>query len=169
MGKAKDLTNRRFERLKVIRRVENKNYRAMWLCECDCGNRKVITSYQLLSGDTKSCGCLGKENRTKSRTKHHKTNTKLYYVWKGMKQRCYNPKNKYYYNYGGRGITICEEWKNDFGKFYEWAIKNGYDENALHKSCTIDRINNSGNYEPNNCRWVDMKTQSNNRRKRQKI
>ena len=169
MGKVKDLTNRRFERLKVIRRVENKNYRAMWLCECDCGNKKTISTYQLLSGQTKSCGCLGKENRAKSRTKHHKTNTKLYYVWKGMKQRCYNPNNKYYYNYGGRGITICDKWKNDFEEFYEWAIKNGYVENALHKSCTIDRINNTGNYEPNNCRWVDMKTQSNNRRKKQKI
>ena len=169
MGKVKDLTNKRFGRLEVIRREKNENYRATWLCKCDCGNKKIISSTHLISGLTKSCGCLGKENRTKSRAKHHKTNTKLYYVWKGMKQRCYNPNNKYYYNYGGRGITICDKWKDDFEEFYKWSVKNGYVENALHKSCTIDRINNDGNYEPSNCRWVDMKIQSNNRRKRKNV
>ena len=169
MSKLKDLTNCQYERLTVIKRFENNHRgRAMWFCRCACGKELITSGYMLLSGQAKSCGCLRREQIVKSVTKHHKSNTKIYCVWKSIKQRCYNENNKYYHNYGGRGIIMCDEWKNDFSSFYNWAIENGYDSTATNKTCTIDRIDNDGNYEPNNCRWVDMKIQSNNRRKRKK-
>lgn len=96
--------------------------------------------------------------------KHGKTNTRLFVVWSDMKARCFNAKNKNYKNYCGRGITICDEWVKDFKTFYDWAIANGYDENAPRGKCTLDRINVNGNYCPENCRWTDSKIQSNNRR-----
>lgn len=89
---------------------------------------------------------------------------RIYGIWSKMKERCYNIKDKSYKNYGGRGIEVCDEWKNNSRAFIEWAYNNGYDENAKYGDCTIDRIDVNGNYEPNNCRWVDMKTQSNNKR-----
>lgn len=95
---------------------------------------------------------------------HNKSNTKLYRVWNSMKQRCSNPNDKFYYCYGERGIKVCNDWLNDFEKFYNWAISNGYAENL-----TIDRIDVNGNYEPSNCRWVDNKTQQRNRRDRVKV
>ena len=95
---------------------------------------------------------------------HNKSNTKLYKVWNSMKQRCFNKNDKFYFCYGGRGITVCEEWINSFQSFYNWAINNGYQEKL-----SIDRRNVNGNYEPNNCRWVDNKTQQRNRRDRKKV
>lgn len=95
---------------------------------------------------------------------HGKSNTKLYRVWNSIKQRCYNPTDKFYYCYGGRGINVCDEWRNDFATFYDWAIHNGYRENL-----TIDRIDVNGNYVPSNCRWVDNKTQQRNRRDRETV
>ena len=92
------------------------------------------------------------------KTIHGGRGTRLYRIWKAMKTRCYNPNYPKYKNYAGKGIIICEEWKTDFAKFREWAIQNGYADNL-----TIDRINNNGNYEPSNCRWVTNKIQSNNR------
>ena len=164
-----DLTNQQFGRLTVIKRVENsKQGRTRWLCKCTCGKEIITTGYILSSGQSKSCGCLRREHILSSVIKHHKTNTKIYDIWSSIKQRCYNKNNKHYHNYGGRGIIMCDEWKNNFEKFYNWAIENGYNSNAINKDCTIDRIDNDGIYEPNNCRWVDMKVQSNNRRKRKK-
>jgi len=104
-----------------------------------------------------NCGCM--TNELKKHTTHNLTSTKLYRVWSSMKQRCFNIKCTGYENYGGRGISVCEEWKNDFISFYDWAMQNGYKEGL-----TIDRKNNDGNYEPNNCRFVSVKIQNMNKR-----
>lgn len=153
--KVKNLTGQRFGKLTVLEQVESKNGRSMWKCLCDCGNYKIASSSTLHNGRTRSCGCL-EPNKT-----HGKANTRLYRIYSGMKARCYNQNTKAYKHYGGRGITICDEWlgENGFVKFYDWSIKNGYSENL-----SIDRIDVNGNYEPSNCRWADAKTQSINKR-----
>ena len=163
MGRPIDLTGERFYRLYVIRQAPNRVYKngetkRCWLCQCDCGNTIVVTTQELRNGDTRSCGCL-KTELTKIRlTTHGKNRTHLHNVWKAMRKRCSNVNNKDYCRYGGRGIKVCDEWQNDFLSFERWAINNGYIEGL-----TIDRVNNDGNYEPNNCRWVTHKDQCNNR------
>lgn len=164
MSNFKDLTGQKFGRLTVIKRAENQGHNCMWLCRCDCGNEKIVRGSHLKSGAIKSCGCLSIEE-LQHRAKHHKVNTRLYKIWTDIKKRCYNPKSDNYQNYGGRGITICDEWLSDFMNFYNWAMANGYDENAPRGKCTIDRINVNGDYEPSNCRFVDMYVQANNTRK----
>jgi hypothetical protein len=119
----------------------------------------------LREGSIKSCGCLEKENRLEANTTHGGASTRLYGVWLGIRKRCFNVNEPAYPNYGGRGITVCSEW-NDYSKFREWALKSGYDKNAPRGKCTLDRINVDGNYEPSNCRWVDMKVQRQNQRPR---
>ena len=163
MPKLKDLKGQRFERLTVLERdCLSEKGKVRWICICDCGNHVSVLSRSLLGGMTQSCGCLQRETVKKTMYKHGRYKSRLYHVWDGMKSRCYRPNTSCYENYGGRGITVCNEWRNDFKAFYEWAIANGYDENAEHGECTLDRINVDGNYEPSNCRWVSEKVQANN-------
>ena len=125
-----------------------------------CGTEAKIVMAQVKRGHTKSCGCYGKQNaKNGTNKKHNLCNTRIYGIWKAIKGRVLNPKYKTYKYYGGRGITICDEWKNDFMSFYNWAMSNGYSGRL-----SIDRINNDGNYEPNNCRWTTQTIQSRNTR-----
>lgn len=166
----KDITGQRFGRLVVVERAEqNQGRKAMWECVCDCGKQTVVRGTNLNSGHTTSCGCLSDERIAKLNFSHGKRRTRLYRIWSSMKTRCYNPKDEHYARYGGRGITVCDAWRNDFQAFYDWAIANGYDENAAYGKCTIDRIDNDKGYYPDNCRWADMKTQNNNKSTKRKV
>ena len=162
-----NLLNQKFGRLTVISQEQSKCGKTIWKCLCDCGNLTNVTSTNLTCGRINSCGCIRKEQITKRNITHNQRHTYLYEVWKGMKQRCYNSKSKAFKNYGARGITVCEKWKNDFQSFYDWSYANGYtpDNQKDEKTkLTIDRIDVNRNYEPSNCRWVDRKTQASNKR-----
>lgn len=162
MGALVDLTGRRFGKLTVLERVGFKSHNTQWLCVCDCGNTTVAGRGNLLNGHTKSCGCL-KHCKAVNRT-HGKSKTRLYYVWWNMLNRCYNDKVRDFPNYGGRGITVCQEWQDSFQAFNDWAAANGYIDTAKRGEYTLDRIDVNGNYEPSNCRWVTIKEQTNNKR-----
>lgn len=154
-----EMEGKRFGRLTVLCRAENsKQGQAQWMCRCDCGTETIVRGVQLRNGKTSSCGCLRRERLIASHTKHGMKHTTIYHRWLDMKQRCYNPKNKRYGCYGGRGIKVCDDWLNDFQAFYDWAMANGYKDDL-----SIDRINVNGNYEPANCRWVTDDVQISNK------
>ena len=156
-----DLVGQRFERLTVIERTENKGSKAAWKCKCDCGGFTVAVSHDLISGHTKSCGCFQREQTSKASIKHGKRHIRLYSIWLSMKDRCFNPKNKRFCDWGGRGITVCDEWKNNFQSFYDYvSVLPHYNENGY----SLDRINNDGNYEPGNVKWSTASEQNKNKR-----
>lgn len=127
---------------------------------CSCGKETVQYLSNIENGRVKSCGCQRYKNLSLRNQKHNMHGTRLYNIWRGLFKRCENPNSTDYFNYGGRGITICEEW-HDFNPFYLWSIQNEYNDNL-----TIDRLNENGNYEPLNCRWATTKQQSEHKRKR---
>jgi hypothetical protein len=153
-----DLSGKRFGRIVAINGFRKKG-RTYWKCQCDCGKEKDISAQSLVNGATKSCGCLNSEIAKKTRTTHGDSKKRLYVIYSGMKTRCYNQNDDNYKKYGARGITICDEWLNDYEAFKKWALKNGYGDDL-----SIDRIKNERGYSPDNCRWANNKTQSRNKR-----
>lgn len=164
-----DLTGKTFGRFYVIGVADDGQRKTSYICQCECGNIRKVRADGLLSGRSSSCGCRKRETDRENvknvpaykkfeNTGFKVGGTRLYHIWQGMKSRCYNENNPSYGRYGGRGITVCDEWKTDYIAFHTWAMENGYSD-----SLTIDRINVNGNYEPSNCRWATVKQQSVNR------
>lgn len=165
-----DLTGNRYGRLMVVKldhlqKLPCGKIERYYLCKCDCGNYKVIRSCSLRNGNTSSCGCYAKEMLSQRQTIHSMSKTALYKAWRNMKIRCSNPNYTDYCDYGGRGISICEEWLL-FENFKKWALENGYKEEIKNGKniLSLDRIDVNKGYSPDNCRWATNKTQANNKR-----
>lgn len=160
--KLDDLTGRRFGRLTVVSldKYEPSSHSTRWNCVCDCGKKKSVLASCLKEGLVTSCGCYSSEQKSKRSWKHGIGNKdRLYRIWSGMKRRCYSESDRNYKRYGARGIKICDEWRSDFLVFQAWALSHGYRDDL-----SIDRIDNDGDYTPDNCRWTTKKVQNNNRR-----
>lgn len=160
-----DMVGKHCGRLTVISRGEKRGAYtgAFWNCKCDCGNLTTVSGSDLRRGEIKSCGCLRIDAISKDPDQKH-TGTRLYAIWQGMKRRTTTKTNPRYADYGGRGITVCPEWRDSFEKFRDWALTNGYQDDL-----TLDRIDNDGNYEPSNCHWATYLEQGNNTRRNHRI
>lgn len=153
-----DLTGNKYGRLTVLKlAVDERGKKKKWLCKCDCGNKVIVSGSNLRSGHSSQCKQCALAELAEKKIKHGGTKTKLYYVWRGMITRCGDKSARAYMRYGGRGICVCKEWQ-DFGKFRDWALSNGYSDGL-----EIDRVDNDGNYEPSNCRWVNKQRNANNK------
>ena len=168
MAIKKDLSNQRFGRLTALYPIQSLNGRSRWHCVCDCGNTCDVLQQNLTNAHVRSCGCLLKErnherisayNTANGKQSHNETKSRLYRIWIGIKSRCLCETATDFKNYGGRGISICDEWKDDFLAFKRWANSHGYAD-----SLTIDRIDVDGDYSPDNCRWVSQSIQQFNKR-----
>lgn len=160
--KNQDITGLKSGRLTAVKCVgKDRRGSNLWLCNCECGGTSIVVAAALRAGTIQSCGCLKKEITSLTKTKHHLSRTPLYSTWQGIKDRCLNPRCKQYNDYGGRGITVCDEWLGEYGStnFCKWSLDNGY-----KKGLELDRIDVNKGYSPNNCRWVSNSVQANNKR-----
>lgn len=162
MPSKRELTGKHFGRLTVIRDVGKKEGKYIWECRCSCGKIINVIGSKLTSGHTQSCGCFRKDNTKNLSYSHGLSKTRLYRIWGNIKSRCLNPNVDNYQFYGAKGVSVCQEWLNDFQVFYDWAITHGYKDNL-----TIDRKDSDGDYCPENCQWITQSenaTRANNKR-----